>query len=156
MKIVVTKTRDILTPDLMARARRAKYPKKALEAMGLAIVSMAQRAFTQSSLRPTVWPPLKSATLKAKKRKGYGSKPLVSSGALAHSPRIVSVDSRSVVVGSDRRVGGRSLAAIHQLGSKDGKIPARPFFPFTKAGATSRAKAVAQAAVKRALDLERP
>lgn len=157
MKITVTKTRDILTPDLKARARRAKFPKKALEAMGLAIVSLAQRAFTQPSLRPSVWPPLKAATIKAKKRKGYGSKPLISSAALAHSPRVVAVDSRKVVVGSDRRAGRHSLAAIHQLGSSDGRVPARPFFPFTKTGQpTDRARRTVQAAARRALDLERP
>lgn len=157
MKITVTKTRDILTPDLKARARRAKNPRKALEAMGLSIVSLAQRAFTQASLRPSVWPPLKAATIKAKKRKGYGSKPLIASAALAHSPRVVAVDSRKVVVGSDRRAGSHSLAAVHQFGSKDGKIPARPFFPFTKSGRpTERARRSAQSAARRALDLERP
>jgi len=157
MKVTISKVRDILTPDLKARARRAKNPRKALEAMGLAIVSLAQRAFTQSSLRPSVWPPLKSATLKAKKRKGYGSKPLIASAALAHSPRVVSVTSREVVVGSDRRAGRHSLAAIHQLGSTDGRVPSRPFFPFTKTGRpTDRATRTASSAARRALDLERP
>jgi phage gpG-like protein len=157
MKVTVTKLRDILTPDLRSRARRAKFPRKALEAMGLAITSLAQRAFTQSSLRPAVWPPLKAATIKAKKRKGYGSKPLIASASLAHSPRIVSVDNRKVVVGSDRRAGRHSLASIHQFGSKDGRVPARPFFPFTKSGQpTERARRNVQSAARRALDLERP
>ena len=105
MKITVTKTRDVLTPDLRAKLARVKNPTKALGAMGLAVVSLTQRAFTQASLRPSSWPPLKPATIKAKQKKGYGTKPLVSSGALAQSPRVVQVTGKKVVVGSDPATG---------------------------------------------------
>lgn len=153
MKIQLSKSRDILTPDLRRRLAKAQNPKKALEAMGLTVVSMAQRAFTQASLRPDAWAPLKPATLKAKARKGYGSKPLVSSGSLAQSPRILTTTSRNVTVGSDRKAGSHSLAAIHQLGTD--KIPARPFFPFTKDGRpTDKARRNILSAAKRALDSE--
>jgi len=155
MNISVGKTRDTLGPDLRRKMATAKNPKKALEAMGLVVVSMAQRAFTQSSLRPKVWDALKPSTIKAKQRKGYGSKPLRSSGTLAQSPRIVSVSSRSVTVGSDRRVGSHSLAAIHQLGTQDGHIPARPFFPFTQDGKpTAKADRNIKSAARQALALE--
>lgn len=156
MKIVVKMTRDVLTPDLRAKMATLKSPRKALESIGVAIVSMAQRAFTQASLRPVTWPALRPATLKAKKRKGYGSKPLISSGALAHSPRVVSVTGSRVVVGSDRKAGSHSLAAIHQLGSSDGRIPARPVWPFTESGLmTERGRRVVLAAAKKSLSLER-
>lgn len=157
MKLTLKKTRDVLGPDLSARLRKAKNPRKALQAIGLAVVSMQQRAFTQASLRPAVWAPLKPATIKAKKKAGYGSKPLISSGALAHSGRIVKATTRTVTVGSDRRVGSESLAAIHQMGTKDGKVPARPTWPFDKQGRpTQRADKAIKAAARAALDLERP
>lgn len=156
MKLSIKPTRDVLTPDLQARLRKAKNPTKALQAMGLVVVSMQQRAFTQPSLRPSAWAPLKAATIKAKKAKGYGSNPLISSGALAHSGRIVKTTSRTVTVGSDRRVGSHSLAAIHQLGTQDGKIPARPTWPFDRQGVpTAKAATAIKAAARGALDLER-
>jgi phage gpG-like protein len=155
MRLQISK-RDLLTPDLLARLARAKNPKPALQAMGLTVVSLAQRAFTSPSLRPQAWAPLKPATLKRKAAKGYGTKPLIAEGVLAQSPRIVTVTDRTVTVGSDRRVGSHSLAAIHQLGSTDGRIPARPFFPFDKNGRpTDRAKRNILAAARRALALER-
>lgn len=154
MKFTIKQTRNVLGPDLARRAARAKNPKKGLEAMGLAVVSMATRSFTQAALRPSTWSPLKAATIKAKKRLGYGSKPLVRSGALAHSPRVVKVTARTVSVGSDRAVGGRSLAAIHQIGTK--VIPARPVWPFDQAGRiTSAGSRNVKAAARAALKLER-
>lgn len=157
MKIGMKITRDVLTPDLAARLRKAKNPRKALQAMGLVVVSLQQRAFTQAALRPSSWAPLKPATIKAKKRAGYGSQPLISSGALAHSGRIVKTTTRTVTVGSDRRVGSESLAAIHQLGTKDGRIPARPTWPFDKQGRpTPKADKLIKSAARSALDLERP
>ncbi|MCW0218381.1 MAG: phage virion morphogenesis protein [Prosthecobacter sp.] len=155
MKISLTKIKNVISPDLKKKLATAKNPKKAMEAAGLAVVSMAQRAFTQPSLRPLSWPGLKPATIKAKQNNGYGTKPLVSSGTLAQSPRIIRVTSKTVTVGSDRKVGGHSLAAIHQMGTKDGKIPARPFFPFSKSGKpTDRASKNIVSAIKRSLDNE--
>lgn len=155
MQISFTKTKDVITPSLRAKLAKAKNPQKALEAMGLAVVSLTQRAFTQSSLRPSPWAALKPATLKAKQRKGYGSKPLRNSGTLAQSPRVIKATSKTVTVGSDRRVGSHSLAAIHQLGSTDGRIPARPFFPFDDKGKpTAKASRNIIAAAKASLKLE--
>lgn len=155
MTITVKRTADLLGPSLAAKIRTCKNPIKANQAMGLAVVSVAQRAFTQAGLRPSTWPALKPATIKAKKRKGYGSKPLISSGALAHSPRIVAVDSAKVIVGSDRQVDGHSLAGIHQLGSTKAHIPARPTWPFDKDGRpTDRGKKTILGAARGALALE--
>lgn len=155
MKLTFRATHNTIAPDLRAKIARAKNPAKALEAMGLTVVSHAQRAFTIETLRPAAWPALKSATVAAKRRAGYGTKPLRSTGALAQSPRVVSVNSKTVTVGSDRRAGSHSLAAIHQLGTKDGTIPARPFFPFDKSGQpTPRAAKAITSAAKAALKLE--
>jgi len=156
MKLRIKATRNVVTPDLAAKMRKARNPRKALEAIGLTVVSMQQRAFTTPALRPTAWAPLKPATIKAKIAKGYGTQPLISSGALAHAGRIVKTTSTAVTVGSDRRVNGHSLAAIHQLGTQDGKIPARPTWPFNRDGKpTAKADANIKAAARAALDLER-
>lgn len=156
MKFTIKQTRDVLGPDLARRAATAKNPRKGLEAMGLTVVSMATRAFTQSSLRPATWSPLKAATIKAKKRLGYGSKPLVRSGALAHSSRVIKTTSKTVSVGSDRAVKGRSLAAIHQYGTKSKTIPARPVWPFDLQGRlTAAGERNVKAAARAALKLER-
>lgn len=155
MKLRLT-ARNSLTPDLQARLKKTQNPRDALEAMGLVVVSMTQRAFTQASYRPASWASLKPATIKAKQRKGYGTKPLISSGALSHSPRVIKTTSKSVTVGSDRRVGSHSLAAIHQFGSDDGRVPARPTWPFDRQGRpTIKADAAIKAAGRAALDLER-
>lgn len=154
MKFTLKQTRNVLGPDLASRAKRSRNPKAALEAMGLAVVSLATRAFTQASVRPSTWSPLKAATIKAKKRLGYGSKPLIRSGALAQSPRVIKVTSKAVSVGSDRAVSGKSLAAIHQQGTK--VIPARPVWPFDRAGRiTDRGSRNVKAAARAALKLER-
>jgi phage gpG-like protein len=90
---------------------------------------------------------------------------------LVSSIRITSLDPRSVSIGSDRK-----YAAIHQLGgvikakgkalvfmlggkkifAKQVKIPARPFFPFTKDGtlipiAAAKVGKVIDAAVRKLL-----
>lgn len=139
MRIKVT--RDTLTPDLRRRLRRVRNPEPALRAAGLVMASMAQDAFTNESVRPSAWDPLKPSTLARKAAAGYGSSPLIASGTLARSPRIVRSSPREVVVGSDRRAGAHSLAAIHQLGAPKAHIPPRPFFPFRASGeATETAK----------------
>jgi len=156
VKITVTKTTDTLGPSLAAKLRTCQNPVKAHRAMGLAVVSLAQRAFTQASLRPATWPALKPATIKAKQRKGYGTKPLISSGALAQSPRVITATARAVVVGSDRKAGSHSLAGIHQLGSTEAHIPARPTWPFEASGRpTERGRKTIIAAARGALALEK-
>ena len=156
MKIVVTKIKDTMTPDMRRKIATAKNPRKAHQAMGLAVVSLTQRAFTQPSLRPSPWPALKPATIQAKRRKGYGSKPLISSTLLSRSPRIVEATAQAVVVGSDRRAGSQSLAAIHQYGTKDKRVPARPTWPFDRQGRpTPRGQRSILSAAKAALALEK-
>ena len=143
MKISV-KT-DTITPHLQGMRQKLADPEPALLEVGESIASMATEAFSNPGLRPESWPPLKPETLARKAKKKYGSEPLVASGALARSPRVVrtisySANEHSVVVGSDRRAGSYSLAGIHQLGAPKANIPPRPFFPFGADGkATPRA-----------------
>ena len=49
-------TRDLLTPNLKALARRVSNCRPVLEAMGLALVSVTRRAFNDDSMRPAPWP----------------------------------------------------------------------------------------------------
>ena len=155
MNISYTIVSDTVTPDIRARLARVQNPEPALRRMGQVLVNFARQAFRDTSKRPAAWPNLAPRTLAQKKKKGYGSKPLIASGALARSPRVISVTRNEVVVGSDRRStalamaartksqkkkeklltsagagGNYSLAAIHQLGAPRRHIPARPFFPF--------------------------
>ena len=174
MKISYTIVSDTVTPDLKARLARVQNPEPALRRMGQVLVNFARQAFRDTSKRPAPWPGLSPRTLAQKKKKGYGSKPLIASGVLARSPRVVSVTRNEVVVGSDRRAtaeslaavtkskkkaakllatagagGNYSLAAIHQLGAPRRHIPARPFFPFQN-GQTMPAAREQVAAVLRA------
>ncbi|WP_448579257.1 phage virion morphogenesis protein, partial [Thermosphaera sp.] len=137
-------SRDLLTPALRHLARKISDKKPILEAMGLALVSVTQRAFNDPSLRPAPWPA----------RRGGANPLLKRSGLLWKSPRIVALDGQSVTVGTDR-----PYAAYHQFGTRPYMIrprskralfwpgaahpvrharhpglPARPFFPFDSSG----------------------
>ncbi len=112
---------DRITPGLANAARGVKDKKPILEAMGLELVSITKRAFSDESLRARPWPPRKKPAPHRLLRK---------SGALWQSISISALSNESVTVGSDR-----VYAAIQQLGSRktSGRgsgIPARPFFPF--------------------------
>lgn len=147
MKITL-KSRDTITPDLLDKVKRAKNPQRALEAMGLTVVSLAKRNFTMPAGRPAAWAPLKPATIAAKRRAGRSENPLQRTGTMAKSPRVIKVTSASVTVGSDRKAGSHSLAAIHQLGAPKANISARPFFPFD--GSTGKPTPKAQKLIKEA------
>lgn len=114
-----------------------------LEAVGLEVVSITQRAFSDATLRVSPWAP---------KRDGSPAT-LIQSGVLRESIRITGMSGSTVSVGSDR-----IYAAIQQLGgpivAKPGKslaftaggvkffakkvtIPPRPFFPIDQSGTLS-------------------
>lgn len=110
-----------------------------MKLVGDIIVDHAQEAFPNPAERPKAWSPLAESTIAARKRKGVkDTSPLVEKGTLSRSPRVVEVTGNSVTVGSDRAAGGHSLAAIHQFGTKNGRIPARPFFPIEGNGFTAK------------------
>ncbi|MFZ4394164.1 MAG: phage virion morphogenesis protein [Kiritimatiellia bacterium] len=157
---IITNT---ISPGLARMITASKNPKAILEAMGLALVSLTKRAFTDPTLRPSDWPA----------RKGEASNPLlIRSTLLRRSIRIVHTTSTEVMVGTDR-----PYAAAHQFGTgpytirpKNKKalswpgaahpvkvvhhpgLPARPFFPFTAAGEmTAKAKTKIESAGRVAL-----
>lgn len=147
MRIIIKKTKDTLTPDLRRRLRKLQDPKPSLKAMGTVIVSLAMRAFTDASLRPSAWAPLSQRTLQRRKADGRGSKPLMRTGVLSRSPRITRLTKSSVHTGSDRR-----YAVHHQFGTST--IPARPFFPFDEHGRpTAKARTLMMSAARKTLGL---
>jgi phage gpG-like protein len=145
--------RDTLSAGIEKRIRALADRKPVLEAMGLELVSITTRAFSDPALRPSPWPARKNTrlvtnpktgrqktiatgklrTLRIREDKQTWSL-LRKSGALVQSIRITQVGTNSVTVGSDR-----PYAAVHQFGSKKpkgrgGGIPARPFFPVDRQG----------------------
>jgi phage gpG-like protein len=113
-----------------------------LEAMGLQLVSITKRNFSEDSMRPTAWAPHKY---------NYGGHSLLrKSGALWQSIRITSLSGAHVTVGTDRvyaamqQFGGKITPKsgpflVFKIGNKtvrakEVNIPARPFFPFSADG----------------------
>lgn len=143
MKIDLRKSGALDTSTVLAALNRHE---PVMRAVGLVVVSVAQRSFTEPSLRPSSWAPLAPSTLKQRKAQGRGSSPLMKTGLLSRSPRIGSISSTVEVV-SDR-----PYAAYQQLGTKF--APARPFFPFTKSGKpTAKVSALIKAAAVKSLGL---
>ena len=163
MQINLRKVSDAITPQLALLYRRSRDKAGLHQAIGLGIVSLAKRAFNDSSKRPASWAP---------KADGSASR-LRKSGTLAKSVRVTS-SSAGVTVGSDRH-----YAAIHQLGGKTrphtirprrkkalfwpgaahpvgavkhpgSKIPARPYLPFYANGTPTPAAGRVVASVLRA------
>ncbi len=127
-----------LTPALARIGAGVKNKKPILEAIGLQLVSITKRAFTDSSLRPTPWAPKVDGTPATLRR----------SGALWHSVRVSEVTNALVKIASDR-----IYSAIHQLGGKAGRghkvtIPPRPYMPILDKKLTPLAKAKVMAIVK--------
>lgn len=123
MQVVI---KDQVTAALDAiGAKRGQY-KQVAQAMGLALVSLAIRSFNDESLRATPWAALKEATIARKIAEGTSTAILKRHGLLWRSWRVVEYTNSYVKVGSDR-----PYADVHQFGSKDGTIPARPMLPMT-------------------------
>ena len=137
MEIKVSITRDTATPHLKAWIRKLQNPQQAFRAIGQRVVDMSKQAFSDASKRPSPWAALSARTLARKAAKGQGSSPLIASGTMARSPRVITSSSTYVTVGADRKAGKYSLAAIHQLGAPKAGIPARPFFPIDANGKIS-------------------
>ncbi|MCF6207684.1 MAG: phage virion morphogenesis protein [Sulfurovum sp.] len=75
----------------------------------------------------TPWEWLSDATLK---RKGHNKK-LYDQGTLQGSLWQKS-DRKGAYVGVNATANGYKYSAVHQFGTRDGKIPARPFLPFNE------------------------
>lgn len=138
---------DGISPALAKLTKHMKDRRPILEAMGLELVSITQRAFSDEGLRPKAWPPRKGTRVEMRRNKigreikvvvntkGVMEHPLlIKSGTMRRSIEIKRLTGDLVMVGTDR-----AYAAVQQFGSrkKSGRgsgIPARPFFPFIGIG----------------------
>lgn len=118
---------------LAARASEAGL-RPALQAIGEALAQTTKVRFDKG-IAPDgrAWRKNTPATLRAKLRAGRGERPLVATGQLAHTIRYQLVRG-GVAVGTDR-FGAlfRAGAAVHQMGDRRGRIPARPFLGLSNA-----------------------
>lgn len=123
----ITITQDGITPALSDALKKVRDNRDLMFSLGTLVANFAKDAFRNQDKRPRQWAPLRPATVR---RKGMGTRPLIDKGVLVRSPRVVAFKPGEALVGSDRKVGTYSLAAIHHYGAPRAHIPARPFFPF--------------------------
>ena len=62
------------------------------------------------------------------KPKGRDGQPLIDTGLLRNSFSYRATKT-GVAVGTNRRFSPKATAAVHQFGTRDGRLPARPFMP---------------------------
>lgn len=117
--------RDSLDPALRKMAGQVADKRPILEAVGLQLVSIAQRSFNDPALRAAPWAPLKGATLAAKIKAGKSTAILKRDVVLARSWRVAGLTASTVTVATDR-----PYAGYHQFGAPRAGIPARPMLPF--------------------------
>ena len=122
MAVVVIKDQVTAVLDAMG-AKRGQH-KTIAEAMGLALVSLTLRSFNEPAVRAAPWAELKESTIARKLKEGTSTAILKRHGLLWRSWRVTELAASHVRVGTDRR-----YAAVHQWGSKDERIPARPMLP---------------------------
>jgi phage gpG-like protein len=134
MQITIS-IQDTMTPSLARAIAAARDLAPVMNEVGRQIVSLTQQAFTDATIRPATWPDLAASTIKSRKRYNPGAmNPLLRSGNLRSSIRVIAADASSVTMGSALFSGRWSIAAIHQMGAPKRNIPPRPFFPFTDDG----------------------
>lgn len=159
MQVTASSLFDGITPTLQLILRAAADKTPYLELMGMAVVSVSKRSFTDSGLRAAVW---------RNKLDGSAST-LQKSTTLRRSVRITGISADGVTIGSDRK-----YAAIHQLGGTTrahlikvrkaralrfggrfarsvkhpgSRMPARPFIPVIGGRLTATASAEAGEAI---------
>ena len=117
---------DTVSPALKRLADPALMGRCTLAAATV-VSSLGQRAFDETSLRPSPWAPRASA-------KGGNHPLLLKSGTMRQSIFVRQEGNTAARIGTPVIYG-----ATHQLGSKDGKTPARPFFPVLNNALTGNA-----------------
>jgi phage gpG-like protein len=137
------KVKDTITPSLKKRALVGTntQQKRLLKAMGMAVTSMAVRAFTDPGLRPSPWLPRKD---------NLPHNLLQKNTELIESLYII--DSSDKVKISSSKI----YAAIHQHGGKAGRghkstIPARPYLPIKGRKLTPRGQKAVHDVLKEGL-----
>ncbi len=126
---------------LSALAERIAHIRPALSEIGQIVQNVTEESF-DSGVSPwgEVWLPLAPSTLR---RKGVEAGAPMSTGKLLYETgrmreslyRSVDPDGRGVTIGLNAKsADGYPYPAVHQFGTEDGRIPARPFLPVDAAG----------------------
>jgi len=114
-------------------AKRGQDFQPALDKAGTFVENIITLSFEdERSPDGEEWSPLADSTL-VKKEKAGNSKKLYDEGTLFESIAH-EADSNSLTVGVYADSKGYLYPVVHQFGSKDGKIPARPFMPIDNDG----------------------
>lgn len=129
---------DALITDLKQVQRKHKgASKKALKKAGAAIQKDAQKLF---GTYQEGWPDLAEATQEKRAKAGYpADEPLLVTGALRDAMTVkVEPDGQSVFIGMEegvtvttfdgKEIDAAKLMAVHEYGTIDGRVPARPVF----------------------------
>lgn len=110
--------------------KRGKDMSPLTEEIANHLYNLTDEAFeVESSYTGTPWARLAASTVKQK----GNSKALYHEGTLQRS-LFADSDNTSAVVGVNATANGYAYPAVHQYGSKDGKVPARPYLPFDEHG----------------------
>lgn len=109
--------------------------QKPFSAIGSYLTNIMEESFdSETSPDGHAWHPLADST-KAYKAKHGGSKILQSSGRNLRESTGYNADDTSVIVGVNAYSKDRyPYPIVHQFGTEDGKIEARPFMPITRDG----------------------
>ena len=118
--------------------------RPALHEAGQIIQNSTEEAF-ESGVSPwgETWTPLSPVTLDKKKITAFNpismGKLLYDTGRMRESVYMaLGIDGKSVEVGLNAKSKGYPYPAVHQFGTDDGKIPARPFLPMDSDGELER------------------
>ena len=123
---------DHAIADLLHKMQNLQKP---FSAVGSYLTNIMEESFdSETSPDGHAWHPLADST-KAYKEKYGGNKILQSSGRNLRESTGYSADDTSVVVGVNAYSKDRyPYPIVHQFGTEDGKIEARPFMPITSDG----------------------
>lgn len=123
---------DHAIADLLHKMQNLQKP---FSAVGSYLTNIMEESFdSETSPDGHAWHPLADST-KAYKEKYGGSKILQSKDRNTRESTGYSADDTSVIVGVNTYSKDRyPYPIVHQFGSEDGKIEARPFMPITSDG----------------------
>lgn len=130
MQANITSNIDEVLAKVQAYERQGEQLSPFFQSVANLLLNTTEEAFASetSPLDGSPWEPLSPATLAKKK-----GKPLYESGKMQDS-LIAFGDNSQAAIGFNATSQGYPYPAVHQFGTFDGKIDARPFMPFDENG----------------------